>query len=562
MTAVAEGFPDAAAQAALRAWYEGMSARAAVERYLGSALSEGGSARGVIGRLRRQLAALAASRHRPDLVAVFDHPAGERTARAREVGQALDALRNLPPALPLLGDEVARWLPARTAAALTAAGIDTLAALAVRARRRRGWWRDVPGIGAIAAQAAEALLASVPQFGMRAARVAAVEPGDHGLAVVPWERFNPTQELDGSQGRFRAPSATCALAARNDGDAVQAWLSLHEAPATQRTYRKEAERLLLWAIVERGRPLSSLSTEDAVAYRAFLRRPWPPGRWIGPPRPRAAVDWRPFAGSLSARSAAHALAVLGAMFRWLVEQRYLYANPFSGIKVRGGVRAAPLDASRVFTDAEWALVRTIADGLEGSYGWSTPAARRLRFVLDFAYATGLRAGELVGARLGGVETDAGGADWLHLIGKGAREGKVALPPLARAALDGYLAQRGLPAAPHAAPELPLIASLDGEADIDAGITSTRLRSVLRRFFMQAAGVVEAQSPAMAGKLRRATPHWMRHTHATHALARGAGLTTVRDNLRHASISTTSVYLHADDAERSRQLGTAFAAPAG
>ena len=36
--------------------------------------------------------------------------------------------------------------------------------------------------------------------------------------------------------------------------------------ATQRAYRKEAERLILWAIVERGKALSSLNTEDAVAY--------------------------------------------------------------------------------------------------------------------------------------------------------------------------------------------------------------------------------------------------------------------------------------------------------
>ena len=33
---------------------------------------------------------------------------------------------------------------------------------------------------------------------------------------------------------------------------------------------------------------------------------------------------------------------------------------------------------------------------------------------------------------------------------------------------------------------------------------------------------------------------MRHTHATHALDSGAELTTVRDNLRHSSISTTSI----------------------
>lgn len=37
-----------------------------------------------------------------------------------------------------------------------------------------------------------------------------------------------------------------------------------------------------------------------------------------------------------------------------------------------------------------------------------------------------------------------------------------------------------------------------------------------------------------------------HTHATQVLARGAGLTTVRDNLRHASITTTSICLHGDE----------------
>ena len=37
------------------------------------------------------------------------------------------------------------------------------------------------------------------------------------------------------------------------------------------------------------------------------------------------------------------------------------------------------------------------------------------------------------------------------------------------------------------------------------------------------------------------------------------LTAVRDNLRHASIATTSIYLHSDEAKRARQIGLAFAA---
>lgn len=81
---------------------------------------------------------------------------------------------------------------------------------------------------------------------------------------------------------------------------------------------------------------------------------------------------------------------------------------------------------------------------------------------------------------------------------------------------------------------------------------------MRRFFTETADVVDKHSPATAEKLRIASPHWMRHTHGTHALARGAELTSVRDNLRHASLSTTSIYLHTDEAKRAKQLGAAFA----
>lgn len=300
----------------------------------------------------------------------------------------------------------------------------------------------------------------------------------------------------------------------------------------------------------------TFTTEDAIAYRAFLRRPTPRERWVGPARPRSAPDWRPFSGSLSARSAAYALSVLGVLFRWLIAQRYLLANSFAGVKVRGTHRTSALDASHAFTDGEWALVRTIADGLEWSYGWDLMAARRLRFVLDFGYATGLCASELVGARLGLIETDAQGDTWLKVMGKGAKAGRVAIPPLARSALDRSLVERRLPVTPaNWHPDTPLIANLDEEGAV--AITSVRPGFVVKRFFATAAELVRADQPSLADKLLRASPHWMRHTHASHALARGAELTTVRDNLRHASISTTSIYLHGDDVKRARQIAGAF-----
>jgi site-specific recombinase XerD len=532
-----------------------MSARASVVQYLGNTRADGQSSRAILGKIRRRLILLAEDRRREDVAALLNHSASERFERCDAVRDAIELLRTLPPPAPLLTDEVRVWLLPRIARALHEHGLRTLAELTVRVPRRRRWWTAVPGLGAAGARQVEAFFAAHPDLTQRAHALVLTEgPQD----VVPWERLRVPGDVDGSRGTFRAPAATCVLSAMNDHEAVQTWLALPESPATQRAYRKEAERLILWSILERGRALTSLTTEDAIAYRTFLRRPSPRRRWVGPPRPRGASDWKPFAGDLSARSASYALSVVGAMFRWLLQQRYTLANPFAGVKVRGGAPVQPLAAARFFSEGEWALIRAIADGLEWGRGWSLAAAQRLRFVLDFAYATGLRVSELVGAGLGQIEVDALDDHWLHLVGKGGRSSKVALPSLARVALDRYLLQRGVPSSrTRWNPNMLLVGEVDLESN--KGITSTRLWSILRRFFLQAAEAVADDRPALAEKLRLASPHWMRHTHATHALARGVELTTVRDNLRHASIQTTSTYLHADEVLRSRQINEAFPA---
>ncbi len=55
-------------------------------------------------------------------------------------------------------------------------------------------------------------------------------------------------------------------------------------------------------------------------------------------------------------------------------------------------------------------------------------------------------------------------------------------------------------------------------------------------------VAAAARKARIGK--KVSPHWLRHAHATHSLNRGAPLHLVQNTLGHASIATTSRYLHA------------------
>jgi len=73
----------------------------------------------------------------------------------------------------------------------------------------------------------------------------------------PLESLVPPQSLSGEAGTNRAPSSTVKhIEANNDLMAIQTWLlEFEHSPQTQRTYRKEAERLLLWCILKKQKRL-------------------------------------------------------------------------------------------------------------------------------------------------------------------------------------------------------------------------------------------------------------------------------------------------------------------
>jgi hypothetical protein len=112
--------------------------------------------------------------------------------------------------------------------------------------------------------------------------------------ISPIETLKTPENLDGRTGKNRAPvTEHKQIAADNDAAAIRAWLNeFYNSPQTHRAYRKEAERLLLWAIVEQSKPLSSLTREDMTTYQQFLTSPHPSDRWCGPRKPRHSPDWR------------------------------------------------------------------------------------------------------------------------------------------------------------------------------------------------------------------------------------------------------------------------------
>jgi integrase len=114
------------------------------------------------------------------------------------------------------------------------------------------------------------------------------------------------------------------------------------------------------------------------------------------------------------------------------------------------------------------------------------------------------------------------------------------------ALSDYMEVRGLGRDPAWWPaQTPLIATLGGGLQHvqvpRVGLSQSALYRLLRKHFQRAAREMEAALDA--GRLMAASTHWLRHTHATHALEAGAAIEEVQENLGHASPATTAIYSH-------------------
>ena len=381
-------------------------------------------------------------------------------------------------------------------------------------------------------------------------------------AIMPLESFSTPADLDGSVGENRCLGRS-RIAAENDHQAIQAWLKARASnPHTERAYRREAERLLIWSIMERGRALSSLSIEDAIAYRDWLGGlgrtlpaawPWrlPQAEWMGKrSTPRWSANWRPFEGAASLRSQIQAHTILKSLFEWLAKVRYLDSNPWDGVpppqRVMDVATAPDLELTHAFTRSQWAFLM--------GYLHRQPmdeSVRRLRFVLPFAYATGLRLTELVDARLGRLysvplKRELGVRWMLKVLGKGGKWRAVPMPGMVMDALRDYLAWRGLNADPLDNPgDVPMITRLRLGQDTGT-LDPTTLYKALKVFFREAAAELATQGHHDdAKKMAKASTHWLRHTRGAHS-AETMPVNMIQRLLGHASVATTSIYTSTDD----------------
>lgn len=287
---------------------------------------------------------------------------------------------------------VSGWFDDVTASRLLGAGITTLGDLNAKVSNGGRWYTALPSVGHAKATCIATHLATL------LAREPSVFKPVFALVATP-SLFSATQG-QGMPASPALPSSTPStpsstlLHAKGDLEAVDAWIGARAgASLTAKSYRREAHRLLLWLQYERrGKTLAHMDVSDCGDYMAFLENI--PPQWIS--RVRAAPGkpgWAPFRGPLGHDSQRLAIVIVASLFGWLQAAQYLASNPWPLLSQNTGddPERRVLD-SKALSEAAFGEVLRFIQGQAPS-----PSRSRIRFILRFVEAVGLRSAELLNA---------------------------------------------------------------------------------------------------------------------------------------------------------------------
>ncbi len=289
--------------------------------------------------------------------------------------------------------------------------------------------------------------------------------------------------------------------------AAQGWLrqlatERRLSPKTVEAYRRDLLQFLAFLAEHLGarvslKAIGALEPRDVRAFMAARR-----GAGIG------------------GRSLMRQLAGLRSFAAYLERNGLAKASAFSGVRspklAKTLPKPLPVSAARRLADPDlraaeerepWILARDAA-------------------VLALLYGAGLRISEALSLTRGEFPQP-GAGDVITVLGKGGKRRMTPLLPQVVQAVADYLAL-----CPYAiAAEAPLFVGARG------GPLSPRIVQLAMARLRGALGLPDS-----------ATPHALRHSFATHLLARGGDLRAIQELLGHASLSTTQIYT-AVDSER-------------
>jgi len=222
-----------------------------------------------------------------------------------------------------------------------------------------------------------------------------------------------------------------------------------------------------------------------------------------------------FANAVDGRSVGRKLSALRHLYRYLLLDTLIDHDPTLNLDSPKQWKVLPKSLARDEMEATLASPHPARDTKD-----AVARASRDRAMLEVFYAGALRVSELINMKLEDLKLDLG---YVLVRGKGDKERIVPLGRSAQDALSTYMKEPRAQLTAGKAPPLLFVAR--------GGHRLTRQR------------VWQMVRAASGPSGRKASPHMLRHSCATHMVENGADLRTVQTILGHADISTTQVYTH-------------------
>lgn len=277
-----------------------------------------------------------------------------------------------------------------------------------------------------------------------------------------------------------AATPTPLAECKNNDELIELWLH-GKSPHSQRAYRQDVGYFL--AFVEM-KPLPQVTLNDVQAFASAMS-----------------------AQGYSSNTMARRLAALRSLLSYGHRIGVLPLNVGAPLTAPKGKETL---AERILTESQ--VLTMIA---------LTPNVRD-RILIRFLYAVGCRVSELCQLKWRDLTEASHGCGQVTLFGKGRKTRTVIF----------------------SAETWGLIQSLHGDAESSYPVFASRKgkgKGHLDPSYVRKIVVEAARRAGIQGKV---SPHWLRHSHASHALERGTPISLVQSTLGHASVATTGLYLHA------------------
>jgi len=251
-----------------------------------------------------------------------------------------------------------------------------------------------------------------------------------------------------------------------------------------------------------------------VAQAAAIDRQLITGFLLEQRQPGSTARGHPRTTGLSVRSVARRLAAVRMLFRFLVREKLLAADPTQNI-----------DTPKLWRSLPHTLDYAEVEQLLNAPKTETKLGLRDKALLELMYASGLRVSEAANLTLNELNLEAG---FLRTTGKGNKERIVPVGQTATDWVRRYLTE--------ARPWLGRDNRTQAEVFLSTrgGRLSTKTIWYLVKKHARGAGIA-----------KNIKPHTLRHSFATHLLNNGGDLRVIQEMLGHADIATTQIYTHVD-----------------